>query len=229
MDILGSPIRFVHYFSERSRVQRALDIVADELDFLGFYLRTGFNIWSIEERKAALMLKGASAQLDGYYQSRDAGISLRKPSPKMGPYFKKLLWGIEERQRPNWLTIGVDLLRGLSYEEQLQLEKMLERVRLSVLKNWRDPGHECTVMVTPPPNRDTALIFYVFPPQLMEKRFDTMNVLINKTLEETGRLRCVIVARNTSRWGDPYRFVGMGFPGEEKVDSQEAAAGDEEK
>jgi hypothetical protein len=48
IDILERPAFFVHYFTERTCIQKVMDIFADEMDFLGFYLETGFNIWSLE-------------------------------------------------------------------------------------------------------------------------------------------------------------------------------------
>jgi hypothetical protein len=193
----------------RSRIQKAIDIHADELDYLGFYLETGFNIWNIESKKIRLSISGASAAVDRYYSSRDAGVALPKPTLKLRPYFSSVIQRISERKQPHWLSYATLLLRSMSYEEQRQLENALTTLRAGVTRHWRDPSHECSIVVTPSPIRDAALLFYVFPPQHLNCRDETLEILSAQALENSGRSRCVILARNTSMWDEPYTYLAM--------------------
>jgi hypothetical protein len=37
-DVLGDPPQLIHYLRERQRIQKALPILGDKVDFLGFHL-----------------------------------------------------------------------------------------------------------------------------------------------------------------------------------------------
>jgi hypothetical protein len=103
LEILVRPAFLLHYFVERFRIQKSIDIAGFELDFLGLYLATGFNIWSIEAEEPNLMAIGMSQAVDRYYNNRDAGIAFEKPTPKLRPYFASLIRTMEARAYPGWL------------------------------------------------------------------------------------------------------------------------------
>lgn len=209
IDILETPAHVIHYFSERRRIQKAIDILADELDFLGFYLETGFNVWGVETQGARLSISGASASVDHYYSSRDAGVTTPKPTPRLRPYFKALIRQIEDRRQPHWLSFAVLVLRSLSYDEQRAVENAMTRVKAVVLKSWRDPDHECSIIVTPPPIRDAALLFHVYPPELRSRRNEILDIVSAQGLETSERRRCVVISRATDQWELPYIYLAM--------------------
>jgi hypothetical protein len=126
-----------------------------------------------------------SQSIDHYYDSADAGVKVPKPKPKLSPYFEKLLNVLEQRRPPGWLSWAADLLSSASYDEQKSLERMLEQLCAKVRKNWRDPSHECSVVCTPPEGRDTVIVYFVFPPQLSQKR--------NHPLKAAGMIGCVCI------------------------------------
>ncbi len=207
IDILHRPAFFLHYFAERARFQKALRLLADELDFLGCYLETGFNLASVEEKGYSLALTGMSGQIDRYYNGMDAGIATEKPKPKLSTYFGTLIAAIEQRGFPRWTTVTTDLLRCASYAEQKRLDKELEKLRSMVERDWREPEHKCSVIINPPKIRDTAIVFYAYPPQLAARRREIAEELALFALETTQRERCIIVCRNTARWSEPYASV----------------------
>lgn len=209
VDVLDRPCYLIHYLAERQRFQKLMTILADEADFLGFYLETGMNRYDLEEQKVSLALLGMSSTIDQYYESRDAGVLLCRPKLKIGKYFRKLIECFEERRFPGWLGVGVDLLRSASFEEQNRLNAKLDWIRQNVRKNWRDPDHECCLVLTPPPNRETTIVFYVFPPELALQRRKTENKLAEKAFEISNKQRCIVIGRNTSHWGDPYAFISI--------------------
>lgn len=206
-EILDKPSYFVHYFAERGRIQKVLEIVADELDFLGFYLETGMNVWNLEVEKASLTLTGMSRTLDRYYQSRDAGVRLPKPHLKIQPYYASLIEAMEGRRFPGWLNVTADLLRSANFDDQKNLDRRLAKLKANVARNWRDPEHQCCLVLTPPETRETAIVFYAYPPQLASRRKEIVGELAGRALDLSARDRCVVVCRNIERWADPYSFV----------------------
>jgi hypothetical protein len=208
VDILDAPGYFIHYLVERERFQKAVEVVADEMDFLGFYLMTGFNVAGFEEAGHSLTMTGMSLAIDRYYNGREAGVDLPKPVPRLRAYFRSLVESIQKQAFPGWTTVTVDLLSVASYEEQKRLDEALVTIRSGVERNWRDPGHQCSVAILPPPVRETTVIFYAFPPQLADNGRETARNLASNMLEETGKARCVVIARNITQWDyPPYAFV----------------------
>jgi hypothetical protein len=207
IEILEQPSFIVHYFAERGRIQKSLDISADEIDFLGFYLETGFNIWGIEKEKMSLELTGMSRAIDTYKNSLDIGIETKKPAPKLTPYFAQLVEAIEARAFLGWLGVTTDLLKSMSYSEQKKLDHLLEKLRAVVKRDWRKPGHECCLILSPPEIRETAIVFYAFPAQLAHERKKTAMEMAVKALEISGRSRCVVLSKCIDRWSDPYAFI----------------------
>jgi hypothetical protein len=196
-EILEKESFFVHYFTERQRFQKAVNVMADELDWLGFYLETGFNIWGIEDKRRTLGLTGMSRVVDRYYTSLDAGLKVQKPIPNVHPFFSSLISSIEARAFLGWLDISIDLLRCADYTEQGKIDKMLTQLKSKVRKNWRDPQHECSAIVTPPPIRDTAVVFYAYPEKLADRRKEVADQLGSKALELSGRARCIVIGKCT--------------------------------
>ncbi len=207
IDILGRPSFFLHYFAERERIQKALPILADEIDFLGLYLETGFNVSNLESEKIPLILTGMSAPIDRYYNSRDAGVALVKPKPKLSTYFSALIDAIEQRAPAQWSIVTTDLLRCARYKEQKKIYQILAKLKVGVERNWRDPQNNCSLVVQPPEIRDTAVVFYVYPPQLAPQRNEIAKEVACKALEMSGRVRCVMISRNTARWDEPYASI----------------------
>jgi hypothetical protein len=206
-EILEKPSFFVHYLTERQRFQKAVNVMADELDWLGFYLETGFNIWGIEDKKRTLELTGMSRVVDRYYASLGAGLKVQKPLPKIHPLFWSLINGIEGRAFLGWLDVSLDLLRCADYTEQGKIDKMLTQLKSKVRKNWCNPQHECSAMVTPPPIRDTAIVFHAYPEKLADRRKEVAYQLGSKAFELSGRARCIVIGMCIDQWNKPHSFI----------------------
>ena len=110
-DLLREPAYFLHYFAERERSQKMIDLVGDEMDLLGLYLETGFNLEEKELEGGTLITSGLSRQVDQFYNSADVGVVVRKPRPKIHPGLKKIVLQIQNKQIEGWTTIMLDLLR----------------------------------------------------------------------------------------------------------------------
>ena len=221
IEILEKPSLLLHYFAERQRVQKDGHIFADEMDFLGCYLETGLNLGDLQEQKLSLTLTGMSKSIDRYYDNNDAGVLVSKPKPKLAPYIASLVNAIEAKAFPGWTTITTDLLRSGTYEEQRRLEKLMSELKTKVERNWRDPKHQCSLCVGSHALLGTIVVFFVYPPQLVERRNEIAEELASQIFDSRDCDRCVMICRNTSRWNEPYASVlifsrakdGSGFGG----------------
>lgn len=208
VDISGSQAFLLHYFAERQRVQTEGRVMADEIDLLGVYLRTGLNMGDLNAQNLDLTLTGASAPIDDYYNRADAGIASAKPRPLLSSYYTKLVAAMEEKAFVGWSLATTDVLRSAVYAEQLNIEKALVRLKATVERNRDNPLKECCLVVQSHPLGDNALLFLGYPPELAPKRRDLAGEMAAQVLDERADLnRVVVISRDTSRWDEPYASV----------------------
>jgi hypothetical protein len=203
-DILESPLLILHYLSERSHFQRAFKLFGDELDFLGLYLSTGFNMAALEGQKDLFALSGASAPIDRYYNGRDGGVSVRKPKVKLGPLYQAIIDSLSDRQPEGWTTAGIDLLASASEAEQRKIEPALRQLRRSVRREHRTPSHINTLHVCPPHERKAAVLFHVFPETKRAEVKANMQQTAEQLLDQGKYRRCVVFARCIENWDASY-------------------------
>jgi hypothetical protein len=206
-DILSEPLFFIHYLHDRSRIQKATKILGDELDYLGLYLKSGFNLGTLERGEYHVAISGMSNPIDHYYTSRDAGVAVPKPQPKVHRYFTTVLREMARRDFESWTTAGLDLLRSGSLDEQERAVRGMERLRANVRRNYRDPAHECCMIIIPPEGREGIVMFYVYNDAAREKRNDIVSQLAAEALDGCSRPRCTVVGRKLKEWNRPYAFV----------------------
>ena len=139
VDILDNPIVFLHYLYERGFLQKSINLIGDEMDLLGLYLETGFNLANAEMQADLLEVTGQSASIDAYYESRGFGVNLSKSTMKLGPLFREMIDQLCQLKPEGWTLVGVHLLNSSNYSEQVKLEKKLSVLRRMVRKNFRDP------------------------------------------------------------------------------------------
>ena len=189
--------------------QRAIEIHGDEIDWLGLYLDTLFNFSALEEEGPSLVITGMSEDLDQYYQLLEAGKTPAKPKVRLSPLWRKVIHGIEERRFDGWSIAALALLRSASRDEQKGVEKEFKRVCGIVRKNWQDPEHTCSVIVTPPSHRNASIVFFAYPNELNEKRHETARILAGQAFEIGHVERCVLIGKNISKGKYPYSFVSI--------------------
>nr|WP_314256752.1 hypothetical protein [uncultured Devosia sp.] len=206
-DILDHPLTYLHYLGERLDLQKSFSLLGDELDFLGLYLVTGFNITGLREDNSIFSPSGMSEPLDRYFMSRDAGIALPKPKPQLGPLFSSIINQLEQRKSPGWTTIGLHLLSSADPSEQKIIERNLIKLRSMVRKAFREPSHISSLQVQPPLQRKALIIFYAFPEALRLESRKTMEGLATEAAEDERVNHIVVFARCTDRWDLPYEAV----------------------
>ena len=208
-EILSEPVYFLHYFTGRERIQKVIELIGDEMDLLGFYLETGFNV---DERKlegSPLVTTGMSQRVDHFYNSADAGVDVKKPRPRIHRTLSEIVNLIQSRRNEGWTTKALDLLRIGSLEEQRFLFRKVEKLRRRVIKTYRDPKHICSFVVTPPAHREGFVIFYVYPDTFKERRYKVVQELAGAQFAVQDRTRCVVVGKKIEDWDNPYTFVAV--------------------
>lgn len=206
-EILNEEIPFLHYLSERFHFQKHFEIFGDELDFLGVYLATGFNLGEEREDFHRLMVSGMSDLIDRYYNARDAEMVLKKPAPTIHRSFKEIIDKLARTKPSGWTTMGIFILSSASPEEQSKVERGLNRLKKSVTRKNARPGHECFMQIVPPLNRKATVGFYVHREENIHLRRMHMEHFAAEALERDDAASCVLFAKNTDNWPSPYEAV----------------------
>jgi len=207
IDILDNPILLLHYLTERAYLQKSINMLGDELDFLGLYLITGFNITALRDKFSNFSLAGMSAPIDRYYLGRAAGLNVPKPKMELRPLWRDIIDGLFQSSPPGWTLVGMQLLSSADPAEQRAVERNLHKLRANVRKQYSDPKHISTVVIRPPEPRKGAVMFYVFPEQLRGTQRTVMHQLAEELMEADNLSSCVIFSRSTEKWGRPYETV----------------------
>lgn len=205
-DILNNPLLILHYLSERLYLQKTFSLMGDELDFLGLYLTTGFNIAGLESHDGVFSPSGMSAPLDRYYQSRDAGVKIAVPTANLQPLYKAIIDKLSSRRLTGWTTAGLHLLSSADPTEQRRIERAMNQLRVSVRKNHHDPAHVNSMIVTPPGERRAIVIFYVYVESDRANIARNMEQLAAEALESSLRSSCVVFARCVEKWNSPFEM-----------------------
>lgn len=205
-DILDEEIPFLHYFSERFHFQKHFEVFGDELDFLGVYLSTGFNLGA-KRVDFRLMVSGMSDIIDRYYNARDAGMELKKPAPTIHRSYKGIIDKLARTKPSGWTTMGIFILSSANPDEQAKVERGLNKLRQSVTRKKAKPGHDCFMAIVPPLNRKATVGFYVHPAAQANLRRAHMEHFAAEALEREDAASCVLFAKNTDNWSSPYEAV----------------------
>ena len=208
-DIIDHELLFIHYFFERFHFQKQFNLFGDELDFLGLYLATGFNLGPDRDDFRRMMISGMSSPIDRYYDGRDAGLKLSKPKANLRPVYRSLIDRLALTKPPGWSTIGIILLNSASCEEQVEIERGLVRLRKSVSRKFKKPNDDCFMAIVPALDRKATVGFYVFPESEADRRHGRMEHFAAEALEREGAQACVIFGKNADRWTEPYATVLM--------------------
>ena len=207
VDILDNPIQFLHYVNERGFIQKSLALYGDEMDSLGLYLQTGFNLAQIEEEYDFLVTVGLSTSIDQYYESGDLGISVPKPGARLSKLFRAIIRRLSRNRPHGWTTAGMHLLDSTDYSEQLRVEKELLRLRRYVRRKYRKPNHRNSLVLVPPKHRKAAVIFYLYPNQLRAIRHSAMQQLAQQVMVEYQCNEVCVIARNIHKWTKPFETI----------------------
>lgn len=208
IDILDNPALVLHYLCERTFIQKSFDnLLGDEMDFLGLYLETGFNLAEIEKNNDFFVATGLSEPIDQYYNSRDAGVKLPKPKAKLRPLFRTIIERLSQKRPEGWTIASLHLLNSADYAEQREFEKALAKLRRTVRKNYREMTRLNFLQIQPQKNRKAQVIFYLYPDELRPIYRPDMKQLASEALEQPQSEECCVFGRCIDNWGMPYEAI----------------------
>lgn len=209
-DMLESTPQKIHYLKRRSELEANMNYMGDELDLLGFYLKTGFNIGVSEFNKDHFMLTGMSKKVDEYYTALDNGIQRKRPQQKMTNWWRDICMKLEVRGFHQWSDIA-NILLGFSFSEQLKAEASFKRIKKHVLKFWQQDGHLCSIIITPSKYKFDAMALYAFRDRDKERRKERMENIAAQTFANSHVKRCLILGVNIDKDQYPYSIIAVYF------------------
>lgn len=158
-DMLEQPFERIDYLCRRAEIQRRFHNQGDELDLLGFYLDTGFNL-DEEHSSNLIVLLGFGERFDRYYCGMDAGLDLEKPKARRTAWLQRICERLQGRSPQGWTNIAATLLR-LNIEQQEDIER---RIRLAAdrLRGGNPFEQQRDLLVcTPAPPNSYSMVFLV--------------------------------------------------------------------
>lgn len=209
VEILDNPLIFYHYLSERYHLQKSFNLLGDELDFLGLYLVSGFNLGKVQQEKMLFMLTGMSAPVDRYFESQSVGQKVLKPKVELGQYFGKVVERLSKHQPDGWTTVGLHLLSCADPKDQREIDRNIRKIKTVVRKNYRDHEHLCSIQIRPPEDRKALVILHFFPEQLKHQMRTAMEQLVRDAMEESGIETCALISQNINNKHQPYEAAAL--------------------
>lgn len=163
VDALDTPYLRMHYLRRRAELLTTALMFGDELDTLGMYLDTGFNLGKAEAGGTHLSMIDYSARLDRYYVSQDEGIAAKKPRVNVTPWVRALCDQLLDRVSTGWYELAHALL-SLGYREQVKVERDV-RALVKRMKTGRPAKDGLdAILFVPFAHRRLAVAFVVQEP-----------------------------------------------------------------
>ncbi len=211
-DILESTPHKIHYIKRRTDLEAHSDYKGDELDLLGFYLLSGFNIGEAEYSDHHFVLVGMSKPIDRYYTALEEDIVTSKPVPKMTRWWKDICAKIEARDIHQWSDVA-NVLLSVSYEDQEAIAKKFKQIAKNVHKNWRLPSHNCAVVMVPHRKRADALVVVAFKERDKDSRYTRVENVAAGVFGSSHVERCLVIGINIDKMHYPYSLIAVFFKG----------------
>lgn len=208
-DFLEHPVQIVHYLTRRQEIETEFKIRGDEIDYMGFYKDTLFNLgYPIGESPSMMSIVGMSKDIDHYYDSRDQGIHIIKPSPKISPMFAEIFKELENRGKHRWSEIGT-ILNCFSPDIQFDLEKAVQRYKKIVQKSWQHEGHKNIIIAYPLYNSNFALAIVLYKDGNAQKKQNFIDNAALSAFEKKDINKCIVIAINIDHPELAYHFIGL--------------------
>lgn len=220
-DILETTPLKLHYIKRRADLEANMNYIGDEMDLLGFYLKTGFNIGDAEMNGPHFMLTMLSKPVDQYYMGIDDEIQVPKPRPMLTQWWADLCQTFEKRSFHRWSDMAVILL-NFSFEEQKHIEISFGKIVKNVRKSWRRFNHLSAITVIPAAHRSDALAVYAFRDRHANERRERMKNIAAQVFKNAHVKRCMVIGINIDRQSYPYSTLAVFFPGVEASNGVDA-------
>jgi hypothetical protein len=202
-DILEMTAQKIHYLKRRSELEANMKYMGDEMDLLGFYLLTGFNIGEAEFNGHTFQLTGMSKEIDEYYTASDHGMRGTPPRPKLTKWWQDICAKLEERNFYQW-SDAANILLSFSFQEQKAAEKHFEKIKRNVLKKWMEKNHECSVLIVPNTPKSDALSLFAYRQTARQDRYKRAENIAAQAFKTAHVQRCLVVGMDIDEGHYPY-------------------------
>lgn len=198
----------IHYFSERARLQKRFEILADEIDWLGFYLETGFAFAASEKSELdGLILTGLSDPIDVYTTARDHGVEKTKPTPRRSKLWTEILHELARRQMPGWIEASIALLRAASPDEQKKVERAFRKLITNVSREWKKPHRKNGLTISPAFDDAIAIVLFAHPGVSLEEQRAEALGFSGQCFENSLTKTCLVIGFNSEKPKAPFDYL----------------------
>lgn len=205
-ELLRSRYQRLHYLTSRCQLEVESPYLGSELDLLGLYLKTGFNLQLNQDGKLDLM--GMSSEIDDYYAAEYEGVHRPRPHLALSSWWSDICDTLERRAVPRW-SEATDVLLSMTLMEQETLERLFQDVAKGVRKQWRRKHHKCTAIFIPPEGRTNAVCLYAFRDAAMSQRNARIENIAGQIFARPHVSRCAIVGVNIDQEQRPYSTLQL--------------------
>jgi hypothetical protein len=206
-DFLEHPIQIIHYLERRQELEETIGYIGDELDLMGFYIGTLFNLGYVSPEEE-FFINGMSHPLDAYYNSRDIGIDIPKPQPKISPLFSAIMEQLEKRETPRWTEIGV-ILNRFSPDDQRKLARMIQDLKKNVRKYGMIDGHKNMAICVPSKPSRYSIGYVLYNSNNAHRRNEFIQTAAMHGLKADHITQCLVIAKDIDKDDNAYHFIGL--------------------
>jgi hypothetical protein len=157
--LVETPVERLHYLARRAEIERNIELLADEEDFIALYLATGFNLGELEfQEKTRLMISPLSIDLEPYLKAFHSGADAIKPRRRYTQWWSQILERLDRNTFSNW-TLAAFVLLDVRHEQQTEFEVAVRKMLKNVRSNWHRQEHlNAIVLANGPEKRRNAVV-----------------------------------------------------------------------
>jgi len=208
-DFLEHPVQIIHYLQRRTEMEGRINFVGCELDLMGLYASTLFNLGNINADNCDhLVISEMSEPLDRYYTSKDNGIFIEKPKPRTSTLFNRIFNQLERRSTPRWTEIGV-LLNRFSPDDQIKIDAALVTLKKSVQRMWDKEGHKNSIVLIPPEASEFAMVIVLYNDKNIQRKSEFIKNGTDMALEPEHVRYCLVIGKNIDHDVVPYHYISL--------------------
>jgi hypothetical protein len=205
-DILTDATQKLHYLVRRAELEERVTYFGDEIDLLGLYLETGFNLGEAEFERHPLDIGTKSEVIDDYYVARDQGITPEKPRLKSTKWWRHIRQEIERKKPEHWSEAAVMLL-NVSYKDQQKIEKRFKSIMDRIKKNRHDPHRDNVLILQSRYWLHDAFAVIAYRESLNDCRHKLTGEVVDKIFADEHKTRCLVIGVNVDRGPCPFSFL----------------------
>ncbi len=205
LHMVETPVERLHYLARRAEIERNIELMADEEDFIALYLATGFNLGELEfQEKTRLMVSPLSEDLEPYLKAFHAGADATKPRRRYTQWWSQLLERLERNTFSNW-TLAAFVLLDVRHDQQREFEAAVRKMLKNVRSNWHQQGHlNAIVLANGPEKRRNAVVAVGVKRVNRDERNTTVKNAISRAENEAKTKEIVALCLSAEKTFWPY-------------------------